>query len=63
MEMLEKRPFFWADMVGLGKYSMGGYGRIGVYRVMILDQPERTTQSGINLSIRPGISMRAGPVG
>ena len=30
---LEKRPFFRADMAGLGKYSMGGYGRIGVYRV------------------------------
>ena len=25
--------FFWADMAGLGKYCMGGYGRIGVYRV------------------------------
>ena len=25
--------FFPADMAGLGKYSMGGYGRIGVYRV------------------------------
>ena len=23
----------WADMAGLGKYHMGGYGRIGVYRV------------------------------
>ena len=22
-----------ADMAGLGKYCMGGYGRIGVYRV------------------------------
>ena len=28
----EKRPFFRADMAGLGKYCMGGYGRIGVYR-------------------------------
>ena len=25
--------FFRADMTGLGKYHMGGYGRIGVYRV------------------------------
>ena len=25
--------FFQADMAGLGKYCMGGYGRIGVYRV------------------------------
>ena len=24
--------FFRADMAGLGKYSMGGYGRIGVHR-------------------------------
>ena len=31
-KILEKRPFLWADMAGLGKYSMGGYGRIGVYR-------------------------------
>ena len=30
---MEKRPFFWADMARLGKYSMGGYGRIGVHRV------------------------------
>ena len=30
---MEKRPFFRADMAGLGKYHMGGYGRIGVYRV------------------------------
>ena len=27
--------FFRADMTGLGKYSMGGYGRIGVYRVKL----------------------------
>ena len=24
-------PFFRADMAGLVKYCMGGYGRIGVY--------------------------------
>ena len=29
----EERPFFWVDMAGLGKYSMGRYGRIGVHRV------------------------------
>ena len=33
---MEKVPFFWADMAGLGKYCMGEYGRIGVYRVNIL---------------------------
>ena len=33
---MEKRPFFQADMAGLGKYCMGGYGRIGVYRVKVL---------------------------
>ena len=32
-KFLEKRPFFRVDMAGLGKYCMGGYGRIGVYRV------------------------------
>ena len=35
VEIWEKRPFFQADMAGLGKYSMGGYGRIGVYRVKV----------------------------
>ena len=30
-KILEKRPFFRADMAGLGKYSMGGYGRIWVF--------------------------------
>ena len=30
---MENMPFFRADMAGLGKYCMGGYGRIGVYRV------------------------------
>ena len=30
---MEKLPFFRAAMAGLGKYYMGGYGRIGVYRV------------------------------
>ena len=25
--------FFWAAMAGLGKFSMGGYGQIGVQRV------------------------------
>ena len=32
-KFVEKRPFFRADMAGLGKYHMGGYGRIGVYRL------------------------------
>ena len=32
---MEKRPFFRADMAGLGKYHTGGYGRIGVYRVKV----------------------------
>ena len=31
-KILEERPFFRADMAGLGKYHTGGYGRIGVYR-------------------------------
>ena len=30
----KKRPFFRADMAGLGMYHMGGYGRIGVYSVI-----------------------------
>ena len=35
LKILEKRPFCRADMAGLGKYHMGGYGRIGVYRVKL----------------------------
>ena len=35
-KILEKRPFFRADMAELGKYHTGGYGRIGVYRVNTL---------------------------
>ena len=31
--ILEKCGNLWAEMAGLGKYHMGGYGRIGVYRV------------------------------
>ena len=41
-KFLEKRPFFRADMAGLGKCCTGGYGRIGVYRVKTL--------SGLTLS-------------
>ena len=33
MEIFGKRPFFRADMAGLRKYNVGGYGRIGVHRV------------------------------
>ena len=33
MEIYGKMAVFRADMAGLGKYCMGGYGRIGVYRV------------------------------
>ena len=32
---MEKRPFSQAAKAGLGKYHMGGYGRIGVYRVKV----------------------------
>ena len=39
LEILEKRPFFRADMAGLGIYHMGAYGRIGVY----------TSQTGENV--------------
>ena len=37
LKMLEKRPFFRADMAGLGIYHMGVYGRIGVYTCMYFD--------------------------
>ena len=38
-KILEKRPFFRADTAGLGKYCTGGYGRIGVYRVISVRWP------------------------
>ena len=31
MKVFEKQLFFQVDMAGLGKYHMGGFGRIGVY--------------------------------
>ena len=34
-KMWKNPPFFRADVAGLGKYCMGGYGRIGVYRVKL----------------------------
>ena len=37
-KILKKRQYFRADMAGLVKYSMGGYGRIGVYRVKVYDR-------------------------
>ena len=40
-KFLRKRPFFRADMAGLGKYCMGGYGRIGVYRVNMIDEQSK----------------------
>ena len=33
---MEKRLFFLAAMARLGKYCMGGYGLIGVYRVKVI---------------------------
>ena len=33
----EKKPFFRADLAGLGKWRTGGFGRIGVYRVNMQD--------------------------
>ena len=35
LKIWEKRPFFRADMAGLGNYCTGRYGRIGVYRVTV----------------------------
>ena len=45
---MEKRPFFRADMAGLGKYCTGGYGRIGVYRGI---RGSRGSHSGIHFHI------------
>ena len=44
---MEKRPFFRAAMAGLGKYHMGGYGRIGVYRDLTTHS---TSSSMLNLT-------------
>ena len=36
MEKYGKMAVFWAAIAGLGKYRMGGHGRIGVYRVNLV---------------------------
>ena len=41
---MEKRPFFRAAAAGLGKYSTGGYSRIGVYRVKHREHSQVTRQ-------------------
>ena len=35
LNIVEYLPLFRADLAGLGKHHMGGYGWIGVYRVNI----------------------------
>ena len=44
----EKRPFFRADMAGLGKYHTGGYGRIRVYRVKDVEIAKKVRIVGLN---------------
>ena len=44
-KFLEKRPFFQADMAGLGKCCTDGYSRIGVYR----DKMSENNMSALNL--------------
>ena len=44
MDFFFKWPFFRADMAGLGIYHMGGFGRIGVYRVNT-DQATKSNDS------------------
>ena len=46
---MEKRPFFRAAMAGLGKYCMGGYGRIGVYRVKCEQQQKTEVRKDIDI--------------
>ena len=42
---MENLPFLRADMAGLGKYCMGGYGRIGVYRDKMNQSKQNTLHS------------------
>ena len=35
-KMWNNQSFFRLAMAGFGKYSMGGYSRIGVYRLSLL---------------------------
>ena len=42
---MKKRPFFRAATAGLGKYHTGGYGRIGVYRVNLVDLKSRIKET------------------
>ena len=39
--------FFRADMAGLGKYCMSGYGRNGVYRVKIVESTIQVSNAPI----------------
>ena len=50
---MENLPFFRAAMAGLGKYRMGGYGRIGVYRAKI----QHLLHKSINESSKPIFTM------
>ena len=61
LNVLEKRPFcFRTDMAGLGKYHMGGYGLIGVYRdkvtdvqVAVINTPINDWEYDINIKQQP----------
>ena len=44
---MEKRPFIRVAMAGLGKYHMGGDGRIGVYRVNAADTVQISSMVGL----------------
>ena len=62
----KKRLFFRADMAGLGKCCMGGYGRIGVYRdniaqgmdigLMNLDNHVQVCEYWVNLRTSTGLN-------
>ena len=51
MEKLGKRQFFQADVAGLGKYHMGGYGWIGVYRVKSQKSCGHTKEGPLQASV------------
>ena len=51
---MEKRPFFRAAMAGLGKYCMGGYGWIGVYRVKpVYQTPFQCSFLNLIIEVKP----------
>ena len=54
-KFLEKRPFFRADMAGLGICCTGGYGRIGVMNYELLTKHCRSLANNYGPSAKDNL--------